>query len=154
MVKVWLGFLLLMLATSRADAAPETLIWKPITLGVLKIDERPAKTWEMYVTKKYKNWVLVQIGARFLMLDVEAREVFELAPEGLQRKDAELHWNFDPVAPTANPTPQNGQRVLVPSEEWTDKAAGRARIIRLKLSSEGRKLDVQLPATPDLRKFY
>lgn len=154
MRRILLPLIFLVIAAPGAKAAPETLVWKPITLGVLKIDERPVKTWEIYVTKKYKNWVLLQIGARFLMLDVAAQEIFELDPAGLQRKNTELHWNFDPEAPTASPTPQNGQRLLVPSEEWTDKAAGRARIIRLKLSAEGRRLDVQLPATPDLRKFY
>ena len=64
-----------------------------------------------------------------------------------------LHgMDFD--APVETPSAQNGRRKLLASDEWTDKHAGRARIIRLRLSAEGRRLDVQLPATPDLRKFY
>ncbi len=146
--------LLLAIALPGVFAAPETLLWKPIALGVLKVDERPVKSWEIYVNKKYKSWFLVQIGARFLLLDAEARAVFELDPAGLQRKHTDLAWTTDPEAPTAAPSKENGLRIALPSEEWTDKAAGRARIIRLKLSAEGRRLDVQLPATPDLRKFY
>jgi len=157
-VRIFLSFWLLLLVMAPAGAwaspAPEEMLWKPITNGVLKVDERPVKTWEIYLTKKYKHWALVQIGARFLLLDAEAKEIFEISPDGLQRKGNELHWKADLQAPTAQPTPENGLRVLLPSDEWSDKYAGRARIIRLLLSGEGRRLDVQLPATPDLRKFY
>lgn len=146
---LWLGA-----APVPAPAASETIIWKPVTNAVLKIDERPVKIWEIYLTEKRKHWALIQLGARFLLLDADAKEIFELAPQGLERRGSELRWQSDLQAPTALPSPQNGQRQLLASEDWTDKHAGRARIIRLRLSAEGRRLEVQLPATPDLRKFY
>ena len=150
-----LGFLAaLALLAGAVPAAPETVVWKPITNGVLKVDERPAKIWEIYLTGKNKHLALVQLGARFLLLNTAEKEIFEIAPEGLERAGNELRWRVDLTAPAESPSSQNGQRKLLPSEDWTDKHAGRARIIRLRLSGEGRRLDVQLPATPDLRKFY
>ena len=137
-----------------AQPARETITWKPISNAVLKIDERPVKLWEIYLTDKKKHWALLQLGSRFLLLDAEARQIFELSPQGLERRGSELRWQADLQAATTVPTRENGQRQLLASEDWTDKHAGRARILRLRLSSEGRRLEVQLPATPDLRKFY
>jgi len=157
-VRAFSRFLLLLcgfvLAGVCSPPAQESFVWKPITNGVLKVDDRPVKTWEIYLTKRNKQWALVQIGARFLLLDAETKEIFEIYTEAFARKGDELHWKADVQAPTATASAENGLRALLPSEDWTDKFAGRARIIRLKLSAEGRRLDVQLPATPDLRKFY
>lgn len=123
----------------------ETLDWKPIGNGVLKIDERPVKIWEIYVTSGDKRLVLLQLGARFLLINTEQLEVTELAPEVLERRRDGLRY-------TPRKSPE--KETLLPSEDWSQKHAGRARIIRLRLSKEGRRIELQLPVTPDLRKFY
>lgn len=136
---------LAVLAGPLLAAPPATEDWKPIENGVLKIDDRPVKTWEIYLTGNDKHLVLLQLGARFLLLNTEAQEVTELAPEILERRGQVLRW-------TPGKDPQ--KQTVLPSEEWSQKHAGRARIIRLRLTKEGRRIEVQLPVTPDLRKFY
>ncbi len=153
-----------------ARPAPPALTWKPIENCVLRVDDRPAKLWEVYLVPKKKNLVLVQLGSRFLQLDTEAREIYEIAPEALERKGRDLIEKPDsgPPADSGNRAAardaskgpaqggqrQRGRREPLPSAEWTERDAGRARIIRLRLTAEGRRLEVQLPIDPDLRKFY
>ena len=135
---------LLILAASFALHA-QSIDWRPIVNGVLKIDERPAKIWEIYVSEKDKRRVLLQLGSRFLLIDTEGEEVSEIAPEAFERRKDALRWT---------PPTDNAKKNVLPSEEWSQKHAGRARIIRLRLSKEGRRIEIQLPVTPDLRKFY
>jgi len=77
------------------------------------------------------------------MVDYHEREIYELAPEKLERKDKELLWNAadKPSKPMA-------------TTEWLVRDAGRVRRIRAKLSDEGRVLEVQVPIQPDLRGLY
>lgn len=75
----------------RAPAA-ERIVWKPVEAAVLKVDDRPAKSWEVYRAEKKEHLLLVQLGARFLMLDTKAHEIYELDPQRLQRKGKELRW--------------------------------------------------------------
>lgn len=127
---------------AAAPLPAETIDWKPITNAVLKVDERPARVWELYVTEKRKHVVLLQLGARFLKLDLEAQDVTEVAESALERRGGALRWK------------EGQQQTKLESEDWTQKHAGRARIIRLRLVKEGRRIELQLPVAPDLRKFY
>jgi hypothetical protein len=126
-------------------AATQTIEWKPIIHGVLKIDERPVKLWDIFITGHDKRLILLQLGARFLVINTEVLQVIELQPEALERRGHTLRWS--PGKDPARETP-------LPTENWSQKHAGRARIIRFTLSQEGRRVEVQLPVTPDLRKFY
>ncbi len=142
-----IGFILACAAISCGmahgqSAQAEVIEWKPVVNAVLKVDDRPAKIWDLYVTGKRKHLALVQLGARFLMLDLEAQQISELAEPSLTRKGANLHWR------------EGDQQTLLPSEDWSQKTAGRAKIVRLLITREGRRLEVQLPIAPDLRKFY
>jgi hypothetical protein len=132
-------------AGQSARAPVEPVTWKPVVNCVLRVDERPAKLWEVYVVPKKKDLVLIQLGTRFLQLDTGAKTIHEVAPEALERKGPDLIQKSD-----------GGRlnRQLLPSAEWTERDAGRARIIRLRLTAEGRRLEVQLPIDPDLRKLY
>ena len=137
-----LGLLFVLLLAVSAPAA-EKIVWKPVANALLRIDDRPAKLWNVYRAEKKDHLLLVQLGRRFLMLDTREREIYELDPAKLERKDKLLLWNEadKPGKP-------------LPTAEWLVRDAGRARRIRAKLSSEGRVLEVQLPRLPDLRSLY
>jgi hypothetical protein len=132
-------------AGQPARAPVEPVTWKPVVNCVLRVDDRPAKLWEVYVVPKKKDHILIQLGTRFLQLDTGAKTIHEVAPEALERKGPDLVQTADDSKP---------KRELLPSAEWTERDAGRARIIRLRLTAEGRRLEVQLPIAPDLRKLY
>jgi len=133
------------LLAGAARAADDRILWKPVEDAILRIDDRPAKTWNVYrPDKKDKSYLLlVELGRRFLLLDTREKEIFELVPEKIERKGKELLWREQdkPASP-------------LPSADWTIRDAGRTRRIRARLEREGRVLDVQLPQMPDLRGLY
>lgn len=154
-----IALLLMGVAAGASECRGQAVTFKPVEFAVLKIDERPARIWDVYLSEKRKELILVRLGLRFLLLDVQARELFELAPEALQEKDKMLVWNETERAPGG----ETGERKteiaqpakrLLASEEWTIRNVGPARRIRVRIRDEGRLLEIQLPITPDLRRLY
>lgn len=144
-------------------AAQEAAVaWKPVAMAMLRVDDHPAKTWRVYRAEKRKNSLLVQLGARFLMLDVEARTVHELDPTTLARKDDLLEWHDRAKPAQSNESAKRGDsspaklpaKKLLPSTGWTMRDVGPMLRITFTLTAEGREFNLQLPIQPDLRKFY
>ena len=129
--------------TVGSAPAGARIVWKPLENAVLKIDERPAKIWNVYRAEKKDHLLLVTLGRRFLMFDIKGREIYELDPTKLEQKDNELLWHEadKPAKP-------------LPTADWVVRDAGRARRIRARLADEGRVLEVQVPVTQDFRSVY
>jgi hypothetical protein len=132
----------LALTVGSAPAA-ERIVWKPLENAVLKVDERPAKVWNVYRAEKKDHLLLVTLGRRFLMLDIKGRKIYELDPTKFEQKNNELLWQE--VDKPARP---------LPTADWMVRDAGRARRIRARLADEGRVLEVQVPITQDFRSVY
>jgi hypothetical protein len=129
--------------TVGSAPAGERIVWKPLENAVLKVDERPAKVWNVYRAEKKDHLLLVTLGRRFLMLDIKGREIYELDPTKFEQKNNELLWHEadKPARP-------------LPTADWVVRDAGRARRIRARLADEGRVLEVQVPITQDFRSVY
>lgn len=167
------------------NAQPESeprVLWMPIPMALLRIDDRPPKNWQVYGAEKRKHALLVQIGGRFLLLDVQAKRVYEIAPRTLTRTGETLQWrdSTESARPAAKqpalatprqPAESRGatetsdvarrgaerelpDKALLPSSGWTMRDVGPMLRIRLRLTSEGRDFDIQIPIQPDLRQFY
>lgn len=126
-----------------AAYAGETIVWKPLEQAVLKVDDRPARTWNVYRAGKKRHLLLVQLGRRFLMVDTREREIYELDATKLESKNKDLLWRESDRPAKALAT-----------SDWVVRDAGRAQRIRTKLTAEGRVLEVQLPQRLDLRPLY
>lgn len=135
--------------------------WKPVAMALLRVDDAPPKNWQVYRSEKRKQLILVRIGARFLLLDLQSRRAYELAARTLVRKQEALEWN-DPGEPAQSASSAQAARdesakpdkLLVPSSDWSMRDVGPAMRIRFRLTDEGRDFDVQFPIQPDLRQFY
>ncbi len=136
--------LLLSVALGASSAlAGDKIVWKPLENAVLKIDERPAKIWNVYRAEKKNHLLLITLGRRFLMLDIHEHQIYELDPAKFERKDNELLWHEadKPAKP-------------LPTADWVVRDAGHARRIRARLADEGRVLEVQVPIQGNLRALY
>lgn len=123
-------------------ASADKTVWKPIEEALLKIDEKPAKFWTVYREEKDKHAkrLLLQLGARFLLIDTESKGVDEFRPENFERRGKELRQGRSgPPGKT------------LPCSDWILREAGLVRIIHVRLSGEGRVVEIQLPSLPDLR---
>jgi hypothetical protein len=134
--------LVVCLGVSRA-ADKEKIVWKSIPDGILQIDGRAPKIWNLYRTGKKLDPLLLQMGTRALVIYVKKQEVYEIKPEQLERKGEDLLWRETdrPAKPLA-------------TADWSTRDVGSAWRVRVKLADEGRTIDIQIPQMPDLRGLY
>jgi hypothetical protein len=140
----WVGILAAALfvlpATSRA-ANKEKIVWKPIPDAILQVDSRAPKLWNVFQAGKKFDPLLLQLGARYLVIYVRRMEVYEIKPELLEHKGEDLLWRETdkPAKPMA-------------TSDWSTKDVGSASRILLKLADEGRVINIEIPQIPDLRR--
>ena len=138
------AFVAVFLCAMASPACPaDKIVWKPIPQVVLRIDEQAPKIWNVYRTGKKADPLLLQIGARMLVIYIHNQEVYEIKLEQVDHKGVDLLWREadKPEKP-------------VPTSDWSTRDVGSAWRIRLKLSAEGRMVDLQIPQLPDLRGLY
>jgi len=135
---------LLCLAVTTATGA-DTLVWKPIVLALLKIDEKPVKLWNIYRPEKDKKLrrVLLQLGGRYLQFDTQAREVTEIPPQSFESHGKDLRM-AQKTAP--------GKTVR--TTDWLLRDMGSVWRIRAQLSDEGRVVEIDVIKTPDLHPDF
>ena len=134
------GLCLAMAGVSRS-ADKEKIVWKSIPDAILQVDSRAPKIWNVFQAGKKIDPLLLQLGSRYLVIYVRNMEVYEIKPEQLGHKGEELLWRETdkPAKPIA-------------TSDWSTKDVGSAMRILLKLSGEGRIVDIQIPQVPDLRR--
>jgi hypothetical protein len=123
----------------------ERFLWKSVGRAQLKLENKTPLTWNVYQTEKKKqaNLVLVQLGRRYVALDIKGKVAYYVFPSDLQAKGPDF---------------ESGdlflQSRLMPTTGWTVRDVGPAEMVKLTLGDYGRALDVELPHMPDLRAFY
>jgi len=131
----------LSLILAGAARAAEKIVWKPVPDALLQIDAHPAKIWNLYRDGKKSDPLLLQLGTRMLVIYVRNQAMYELKPEQLEHKGEDLLWRESdkPEKPLA-------------TSDWNTKDIGSAWRLQVKLSDEGRLIDIQIPQVPDLRR--
>src|SRR5258705_13846843 len=133
----------LLLAITIGARAADKITWKPITDAVLRIDDRAPKQWSLYHAGKKFDPLLLQLGTRVLVIYVRNRMLYEIRPAQITHKGDDLLWRETdkPEKPLA-------------TSDWSTRDIGSAWRVRVKLTEEGRLLDIQIPQMPDLRGLY
>lgn len=126
-------------------AAGEKIAFKRLTAAILKMDGKQVKLWEIYQAEKRGEWLLVQLGRRYLLLDAKEREIWEISPSAIEHKAK----GNDAVLARS---PESETRLE--SEAWSVRNVGPAVAIKVQLSAEGRLLEIQLPQRPDERRQW
>jgi hypothetical protein len=129
-----------LLRPAQAPAADKPVAWKPIQQALLRVDDQPVKNWNVYLENKKGDPLLLQMGNRFLLIQVHERRIFELAPARIEHKGAELLW--DPASLPAEP---------LATSNWIIRDVGFAYRIDVRLVAENHVVDLQLPHPMDLR---
>ena len=137
------GFAALLFAFTLGAHAAEKMTWKPISDAVLRIDDRAPKQWSLYHTGKKYDPLMLQLGVRVLVIYVRNRAVYEIPPAQFEHKGEDLLWREadKPEKPLA-------------TSDWSTRDIGSAWRVRVKLTEEGRLVDIQIPQMPDLRGLY
>jgi hypothetical protein len=118
---------------ASAKSKPES--WKAIGEALLRVNDMPVKDWNVYQTGRKADPLVLQMGNRFLLIEVHDRQLFEIDPSKIARKsDDDILW--DPSDRAANP---------LATSAWVEDDVGEAFRIGAKIDSEERVLDLQLP---------
>jgi hypothetical protein len=122
-----------------ALAKSKPVSWKVIDDALLRVNDAPIKDWNIYQTGKKQDPLLLQMGNRFLLIEVHDRRVFEIDPSKIERKSEDVLWDLSerPAQPLA-------------TSDWMANDMGAAFKIEAKIDSENRLLDLQLPHPPDI----
>jgi len=114
--------------------AAEKVEWKPLESALLRVDDHPPANWNLYTADKKNDRLLVQLGGRYLFVDVNRRQVYELDPAKLEHKEDTVLWREDdrPATP-------------LPESEWITHDVGEAYRIHFRLDTEGRVFDIDIP---------
>jgi hypothetical protein len=117
-----------------AFAKSKPISWKAIDDALLRVNNVAVKDWGVYQAGKKTDPLLLQMGSRFLLIEVHDHRLLEIDSSKIERKSDDLLW--DPSDRPTNP--------LVTSN-WVVTDIGGAFQIGAKIDSEDRVLDLQLP---------
>ena len=137
--------LLTMLAASTAPAqgdAAKSVVWKEVAFAILKFNDAPPKSWNIYHTEKH-GWILVRLWKRCLLVNLSDQEVYDIDPKTLTVKGETLVWT-DPEIPEDT----------IQISDWKQRDIGTLRRIRFRFGKDGHVLEIQLPLRPDGRPMY
>src|ERR1700724_2300854 len=128
------GVTALLVVFAASLLAAEKVTWKPVGDAVLRIDDRAPKQWSLYHAGKKYDPLLLQLGLRVLAIYVRNKAVYEIPATQFEHKGEDLLWRESdkPEKPIA-------------TSEWSTRDVGSAWRVRVKLSEEGRMVDVQCP---------
>lgn len=131
-VAVIAGLILLAAASGRARG--KNLLWKPVTQALLKENNRPVKTWNIYQPDKNHNLMLVQVGRNWYVFDLKQRRVYRVERSDFRTRGDSL----------TGPAPDHRTPVLK-TRAWDSHDIGLAQEISVRLLASGDVLAIELP---------
>jgi hypothetical protein len=117
-------------------------LWKSVEFAIVKFDDGPPKSWNMYHTDKH-GVLLLRVWKRYLLINLNDQEVFDIDPATVTPQGENVTWS------TADK----------PSEpldisDWKERNVGTMDRVRFRLPNQGAVVELQLPLRPDGKSAY
>jgi hypothetical protein len=144
-IAVALTVLLCALAGSaaQAHAAPgEKVVWKPVEFAIVRYNDDAPASWNMYHGEK-KGVLLLRLWRRYLLVNVQEQEVYELDPDKVKLQGENVEWSPSDIP--ADP---------VETSEWKTRDIGPMRRVKFRFGKTGNFLDIQLPLLVNGKPAY
>ena len=116
--------------------------WKPLEFAILRFNDEAPNSWNIYHCEK-KGLLLVRLWKRYLFIDVEEEEVYDLDPQKVTVAGDNVIWSFSDLPDDPINTP-----------DWSDRNIGRMQRVRFRLGKDGHFLELQLPYDINGRPIY
>ena len=121
---------------------PKKLTWKPLQFAILKFNDEAPNSWNIYHSER-KGLLLVRLWKRYLFVDVQEEEVYDVDPQKIIVKGDTVEWSFADLPDKPINTP-----------EWKERNVGLMERVRFRLGKNGHYLELQLPLGPNGRPIY
>lgn len=128
-------------ARPQAEAAKK-VAWHQLEFAILRFNDAAPNSWNIYHSEK-KGVLLVRLWKRYLLINVQDQEVFDIDPEKIKAAGDTVEWSFADLPEKPIETP-----------DWRERGLGRLQMVRFRLGKDGHYLELQLPLGPNGRPIY
>jgi aspartokinase-like uncharacterized kinase len=138
-----LGLFLIFCSTQSLVAQQSSKqLWKTLPFAIVRYNDDAPKSWNVY-RGDHKGIYLVRLWKRYLLVDTDSQNVFEIDPEKVQvqGENAELAARDIPADP-------------LETSEWRTKNAGPVLRHRFRFGKTGNFMELQIPVLPNGRPAY
>jgi hypothetical protein len=116
--------------------------WHSIQFGIVKFNEQAPNSWNIYHGEK-KGLLLVRLWKRYLFVDVEEEEVYDIDPKNIKLVGDTVEWSLGDVPDKPIDTP-----------EFKERNVGLVDRVRFRLGKDGHYLELQIPMGPTGKPIY
>ena len=116
--------------------------WKPVPFAIVHFNEEAPKSWNLYFCSK-RGVLLLRLWKRYLLIDRNAQQVFDVDPEKIVAKGEEIEFSFED-----NPSQ--------PADitDWRERNIGTLHRLRFRFGEKGSYLDIQTPLKQNGTPLY
>jgi hypothetical protein len=132
-------------AQPQAPPSPESakkLTWHTLEFAIVRYNENAPNSWNIYHSEK-KGVLLVRLWRRYLLVNVQDQEVFDIDPEKIKVVGDAVEWSLTDVPDKPIDTP-----------DFVGRNVGSMERIRFRLGKNGHFLELQIPLGPTGRPIY
>jgi hypothetical protein len=127
---------------SAAAHAQNKPVWKSVEFAIVKFNDGPPKSWNMYHTDK-RGVLLLRMWKRYLLIDLNEQEVYDIDPATVKTQTDAVEWS-------ASDKPAEPLDIT----EWKERNVGTMDRVRFRLPKQGAVVELQLPMRPDGKSVY
>lgn len=122
--------------------ASKKLVWHTLEFAIVRFNENAPNSWNIYHSEK-KGVLLVRLWKRYLLVNVEDQEVYDIDPQKIKVLGDSVEWSMADVPDKPIDTP-----------DFTGRNVGAMERIRFRLGKDGHFLELQIPLGPNGRPLY
>jgi hypothetical protein len=133
------------ISQAPAKAAPDTskkLTWQTLEFAIVRYNDNAPNSWNIYHSEK-KGVLLVRLWKRYLLVNVQDQEVFDIDPEKIKVSGNTVEWSLADIPDKPIDTP-----------DFVGRNVGSMERIRFRLGKNGHMLELQIPLGLNGRPLY
>ncbi|HUN62649.1 MAG TPA: hypothetical protein VMU53_11700 [Candidatus Sulfotelmatobacter sp.] len=124
------------------SAPPKTLTWHTLEFAIVRYNENAPNSWNIYHSEK-KGVLLVRLWKRYLLVNVQDQEVFDIDPEKIKVLTDAVELSVADIPDQPIETP-----------DFVERNVGSMDRVRFRLGKNGHFLELQLPLGLNGRPIY
>lgn len=135
--------LLALAGMAQPQASTEKkLTWHTLEFAILKFNDSAPNSWNIYHSER-KGVLLVRLWKRYLLVNVQDQEVFDIDPQKIKVLAEGVDWSTadKPEKPIETP-------------DFVDRNVGSMQRIRFRIGKGGHILEMQIPLGLNGRPIY
>jgi hypothetical protein len=128
--------------TKSSPDASKKLTWQTLEFAIVRYNDEAPHSWNIYHSEK-KGVLLVRLWKRYLLVNVQDQEVFDIDPQKIKVSGDAVEWSLADIPDKPIETP-----------DFVERNVGSMERIRFRLGKNGHMLELQIPLGLNGRPIY